>query len=37
MGKKWFSLQKLNIKINILNLLKAMMNFGEKKEKELLG
>ena len=36
-GLKAVQLQKPNIKINITNLLKTTMSFGEKKEKELLG
>ena len=33
-GLKVVQLQKANIKISIPNLLKIMMNFGKKKEKE---
>ena len=36
-GLKIVWLPKANIKINTQNLLKIMMSFGEKKEKELLG
>ena len=32
-GLKVVQLQKANTKINTLNLLKVMMNFGKKKEK----
>ena len=35
MGEKWFSINKSQYQKNILNLLRIIMNFGKKKEKEL--